>query len=529
MKKLKWYELINVNLFWLGLNIRNFSVGNTIMPYLLAGFVVESYRNTALTGLVVIQLVIAMLAQPVFGLLSDRSTSRFGRRRPFIFVGVLLDLVFLTAVVFSWNYVSLLISVMLIQFSMNISHGALQGLIPDLVPEEQRDQAAAIKSIFELLPLILTSIVIAQLLGFGQLYWAAFATGAALLVLMLITMVVVKEEPLKEKPNVPLWPPMVRVLGLLLGIIVGALCGLASGAVIGGLAGLITWLIAGLEIAKVVFFSLGGLVTMVVAVITGVWAGAGSAMGEDPSETGQEFSWRAFWVTFWSLVVNSLRSVNDMLHRKNAFTPQQNSFTWWVVNRLMFLTALFSLQRFAPYFLMSTFHISREAGTAKYGNLIMLVGVFTLISAFLSGWLSHLFGRKRLIAYSGVIAGVGTAVLMVSIWIPNDLIIYAAGMIIGLGVGVFNSLNWAMGTDLVPKAEAGRYLGIQNLAGAGSSMIGMFVGGPMADLINAYQPGLGYFAIFGCYAILFLLSIIFLQWVKKSETQSLPGPSITEA
>ena len=63
---------------------------------------------------------------------------------------------------------------------------------------------------------------------------------------------------------------MVRVLGLLLGIIVGAICGLLSGALIGGLAGLITWPFAGLEIAKVVFFSLGGLVTMIVAVITGV-------------------------------------------------------------------------------------------------------------------------------------------------------------------------------------------------------------------------------------------------------------------
>jgi MFS family permease len=254
-------------------------------------------------------------------------------------------------------------------------------------------------------------------------------------------------------------------------------------------------------------------------VITGVWAGAGSAMGEDSSETGQDFSWRAFWITCRSLVVNALRSVNNMVRQKNTFTSQQNSFTWWVVNRLMFLVALTSLQRFAPYFLMSTFHISREAGTAKYGNLIMLVGVFTLVSALPAGWLSDRFGRKRLISYSGVIAAVGTAVLLVSIWIPNDLIIYAAGLIIGLGTGLFNSINWALGTDLVPKAEAGRYLGIQNLAGAGAGMIGMMVGGPMADLINAYQPGLGYFAIFGCYAILFLLSIIFLRWVKKSEAQ----------
>ncbi len=176
---------------------------------------------------------------------------------------------------------------------------------------------------------------------------------------------------------------------------------------------------------------------------------------------------------------------------------------------------------------MSTFNISREAGTAKYGNLILLVGVFTLVSALPAGWLSDRMGRKRLIGYSGIISAVGTAVLLVSIWIPKDLVIYAAGLIIGLGTGLFNSINWALGTDLVPKAEAGRYLGIQNLAGAGAGMIGMMVGGPMADLINAYQPGLGYFAIFGCYTILFLVSIVFLPWVKKSDAQVVIGPAVS--
>jgi MFS family permease len=128
-----------------------------------------------------------------------------------------------------------------------------------------------------------------------------------------------------------------------------------------------------------------------------------------------------------------------------------------------------------------------------------------------------------------VIAAAGTGVLLVSIWVPDDSIIYLAGLIIGLGTGLFNSINWALGTDLVPKAEAGRYLGIQNLAGAGAGMIGMMVGGPMADLMNAYQPGLGYFAIFACYTVLFLVSIIFLQWVKKNEEQVLPGAAISEA
>jgi Na+/melibiose symporter-like transporter len=102
-KKMYWYDFISINLFWLGLNIRNNAVGNIFMPYMVAIFVSESIRNTALGMMRTAGLVIAMLVQPAMGLLSDRSTSRFGRRRPFIFVGVILDLIFLTFIALSWD------------------------------------------------------------------------------------------------------------------------------------------------------------------------------------------------------------------------------------------------------------------------------------------------------------------------------------------------------------------------------------------------------------------------------------------
>ena len=66
---------------------------------------------------------------------------------------------------------------LLIQVSSNISHGPLQGLIPDVVPEDQRGRASAIKSVMELLPIILVGITIAKLVDAGQLNWAIFATA----------------------------------------------------------------------------------------------------------------------------------------------------------------------------------------------------------------------------------------------------------------------------------------------------------------------------------------------------------------
>src|SRR4030065_128126 len=117
MKRLRWYDLLTVNLFWLGLNIRNTAVGSFFMPYLVDVYAPADWKNTALSIMRTAGLIIAMLVQPAAGLISDRSTSRFGRRRPFILIGTMLDLVFLAAIGLSWSYLSLLVAVLLIQLS----------------------------------------------------------------------------------------------------------------------------------------------------------------------------------------------------------------------------------------------------------------------------------------------------------------------------------------------------------------------------------------------------------------------------
>src|SRR5512136_605188 len=165
MRRLHWYDYISINMFWFGLNIRNTALGSIFMPYLVAIFAPEAIKNTALGAMRSAGLVIAMLVQPAAGMLSDRSTSRFGRRRPFILVGALFDCLFLAAIALSWNYWALLVSILLLQFSSNVSHGPLQGLIPDLVPEDQRGRASAVKAIMELLPIILVGLTIAKMLG----------------------------------------------------------------------------------------------------------------------------------------------------------------------------------------------------------------------------------------------------------------------------------------------------------------------------------------------------------------------------
>jgi MFS family permease len=219
---------------------------------------------------------------------------------------------------------------------------------------------------------------------------------------------------------------------------------------------------------------------MIVAVTAGVWAGTGATLGWETART----------------------------HRP---------YVWWVVNRLYFLCALGSIRTFAPFFLMSTFQINREVATGMAGQLIAAVGLATLLTALPGGWLSDRFGHRRMVALSGGLGLSGTLVILGMIWAPSLGLLYTAGVILGLSAGLFITTNWALGTSLVPREEAGRYLGVSNLAGAGAGIVGTGIGGPVADAINSYLPGMGYFPLFTAYGLLFILSILSLRGTKAAE------------
>ena len=190
---------------------------------------------------------------------------------------------------------------------------------------------------------------------------------------------------------------------------------------------------------------------------------------------------------------------------------QHKSFIWWVVNRLMFLAAIGSVQGFTQYYLTDVVGVENAATMTSV--LLAVVAAFLLPAALGGGYLSDRFGRKRLVALAGVIAAAGTLPLLVARSMPAVL---ACGAVIGLGTGLFMATSWALGTDLVPKRKAGLYLGVSNLAGAGAGIVGAGIGGPMADSFNKLQPGLGYLVIFGIYAMLMLLSTLVVRRITPS-------------
>ena len=205
-RDLRWHEYITININWFNLTTRSQVLTPLIIPLLVQQFVGEANKGTY-TGLMRLwALMAALLIQALMGILSDRNTSKFGRRRPFIFVGVIFEVVVIILIGFTaqlegmsgyWILFGLYILSMV---GANISHAATQGLIPDIVKDEKRGLASGIKTLLELpLPLIFASFVVAGMIQQGNLWGAIFALVTVMLVAMGLTMLV-REEPLVETP-----------------------------------------------------------------------------------------------------------------------------------------------------------------------------------------------------------------------------------------------------------------------------------------------------------------------------------------
>ena len=472
MKRLRWYDYITVNIYWLGLT--TVSQSNTlIIPLLVQRFVGPEQQGTAFGSLRLYTLMVALLAQALMGMLSDRSTLQWGRRRPFILVGTLLNMACLIAIGASPSYQFLFGAALLSQIASNVAHAAQQGLIPDLVPEDRRGRFSGVKSLLELIPVILVALTIGKLIARGQIWAAILVTISILFLSMAITMFA-HETPLRDSPGELDWKPFGRLLAMTL-IFLVLMLGLGETVKIVGK------LLNDTDSVSTLLIVMGitGLLTMGIAVLAGVWVSVRISIGSDAA------------------------------HR-------YPSFCWWVINRLAFLIGTTNLGSFAIYFLQARLGLEGETAAGPASQLMMVVGVMVLLSALPSGWLADQIGRKWLVACSGIAATLGTSLLVLA---PNMTVIYIGGSIIGAATGMFFTTNWALGTDVVPREEAGRYLGISNLAGAGAGAVGAYIGGPIADYFTVrapQSPEIGYLLIFAIYAALFLLSTLALTQVKET-------------
>jgi MFS family permease len=146
--------------------------------------------------------VIASLVQPIAGRLSDRSTSRFGRRRPFILLGGVGTFLALLLCGLAPNYPLLLIGWALVQFAINFALAAHHTTLADQVPEAKRGGVSGVIGAATPLAILGGSILLATMpTTFLRFAVPAIFTLVAVVIFCLVLKDRVRINPPESKLN----------------------------------------------------------------------------------------------------------------------------------------------------------------------------------------------------------------------------------------------------------------------------------------------------------------------------------------
>src|SRR5256884_7920221 len=168
---LSWRGMLVLSSFWFAIAYVMQPLGGNIIPLLVDRFTapmtirlgplaIAADVNTYVSALDTIGAAFAILWQPAIGSISDNSRFELGRRRPFIAIGVVGDVIFLTLIAFVTSYWALLLVYVLFQVASNTAQGPYQGMLPDQVPSGQRGEASGYYGLMNLLGTIVGFLVV---------------------------------------------------------------------------------------------------------------------------------------------------------------------------------------------------------------------------------------------------------------------------------------------------------------------------------------------------------------------------------
>ena len=136
-----------LNLLWFALNAQSSALLPIVIPAQVALFITSNHLGSMqqalfLSWLMVGAALISLFLPPLVGMLSDRTSSSFGRRRPYIVIGGLLVMISTPLLVSSGSMAIFVAGLALLLLGKNILGPAYQSLMPDRVPCEQRGESS---------------------------------------------------------------------------------------------------------------------------------------------------------------------------------------------------------------------------------------------------------------------------------------------------------------------------------------------------------------------------------------------------
>lgn len=415
-------QLLSISGFWLATNV----LWTALLAILINHEAAEMLgpRQSLGTGFVIgggaiLALVVPLLAGP----LSDRCASRFGRRRPYMFAGVAVNVIGLAMMMYfglRQHFWAFFIGYLVVQIGNNLATGAYQGVIPDLVVPAQRGAASGYMGMMSQLGSAIGIIVVAVVFK-ADLVKSYIFLIVVLIGCLLWTAAAMDEQPLRQEP-----PPF-----------------------------------------------------RLTEFLKGLWI--------DPREY-PDFAW--VWIT-----------------------------------RALVMFGFYTVQPFVSYYLRDVIGVPPDQLQMTQGKVFILILVGATISGIYGGWLSDRIGRKGIVYVANGIMAVA-AVALVFCRNLNEAL--AVGIVFGLGYGAYISVDWALGTDVLPnQEEAGKDMAVWHIAMVAPQSLAAPIAGFLLAIFGSTQEGVGsnavthyhqagYLTAFGVAALALALGAFLLRNVKKA-------------
>ena len=149
--------------------------------------------------------VLALFLLPIFGSLSDKVDTRFGKRMPFIAGGTILAVLFMLLLPMAdkkGNLVLFVVSLFIILVSMGLYRSPAVALMPDLTPNKLRSKGNAIINLMGAVGAVYTLIMIKLLVGAGDRpdYIPLFVSIAVFMIIAIVILIfTINEKKVKAE------------------------------------------------------------------------------------------------------------------------------------------------------------------------------------------------------------------------------------------------------------------------------------------------------------------------------------------
>ena len=128
--------------------------------------------------------IIGIIIQPTVGYISDYTVSRWGRRKPYIVFGSLLDVVFLLGIATGNSVLDARGLRAAASVSTNIARGPFQGYVPDLVAEPQVGMASGMVGLMQVVGNVTGFLLVSLSVSLGVMELSLVAVALVELVTM---------------------------------------------------------------------------------------------------------------------------------------------------------------------------------------------------------------------------------------------------------------------------------------------------------------------------------------------------------